>query len=392
MVIYYSHKISRQLIMPIAVSSIILLGAIHNFIGIGIALGFVLAVVLTKKILPNNHNINSLRLSLAIYWFLFSVICISLIRLPSSSYIVAESIVAFFGMASITYLVSSKLINSDILKVYIIITIVLLITIIGYLANGSFSGVDSSGNIRFQSIFPHANHLSYASATLFAAFILVKPTNSNIIFISIAVILLSSIFLSESAGGIVYLFVLLAGKYLVVDSKSLSLLIFGISIVIAIILSWASGYADAIVERFTNFHLGRSLTQSYEYSFGNQGTSLGWRVSYWAAIFREFHSENRFDIIFGLGPQTTTSGSRVYWFMQKDVHNDYLRTLVEFGYMGLVSLLTSQFFLVLVSKRKLLVAVMIFMPLIAGNSLYSISVFSSIIFSIFIIQTKEVKS
>ena len=105
------------------------------------------------------------------------------------------------------------------------------------------------------------------------------------------------------------------------------------------------------------------------YEPGGYGSFL-WRLIYWVQILQSFLANNAIVLFFGEGIDTLTKNNYLYPFMYTDPHNDYLKVLVEFGFLGLTllfALLARVYFIL----KKLDILIILMCPLFFANIIVS---------------------
>ncbi|MBB5734118.1 O-antigen ligase [Altererythrobacter atlanticus] len=240
-----------------------------------------------------------------------------------------------------------------------------------YLLTGWFSIVDAAEVQRFSGILPHANHLGYISASTAVALVYLKfARNFTMTHFWLLIALCGGLIVaSRSSGGLLVLVAGLAAIPISVrpNFKRVAFSFFGIVVAIGLLLSPIGQLA---IEKLQGFDVGTMLTRSSRHEFGNQG-SFAWRLSYWLAIVDSHVANGPTSIAFGQGGGATTEGHRVFSFMQRDTHSDFVRVFVEYGLIGLVLVYGMLVRPVIRAGAKLVGLVIFFGPMLAGNSLIS---------------------
>lgn len=189
---------------------------------------------------------------------------------------------------------------------------------------------------RYQFIFGHSNHLAYVCILL--AFYFLKLYNGNKVFGYLCAFLLGLIILTtKSTGGlltysllIIYLALSWSGRT-IIKKMIIVLPIFGL---IAILFSFSERFLDQL--KFLEFYdLTLIMERAQLHEAGGIGSGL-WRIIHWLSILYEFSFEPWFKILFGLGADTMSQGHYHYSFMITDPHNDFVRVIAEFGFMGFI--------------------------------------------------------
>lgn len=245
---------------------------------------------------------------------------------------------------------------------------VIIITLVLFAAlplQGHLSLTEGIGGIqRYQFIFEHPNHFAYFLIPPLIYFLALEQNKRKQIF-GILVILVS-LGLAKSSGALITAMIIMALHYL----KGTKALIYGILIgSICAIGIFTTGIFDKILDQATSFDPAAISSKINDENFGGSG-SLSWRFVYWGSIWNSFIQEPWYKFIFGLGYGSMTFGSYAYDFMYTDPHNDYLKILVENGFIGLATL---AYILLKVFKLKTKERWMIFtaavIPMSFGNIL-----------------------
>lgn len=239
---------------------------------------------------------------------------------------------------------------------------------------------------RYQNVLGHSNHLAYVLSMLIYFLIFNRPFKSKNINIACILLLLVSLILTKSTGGLLVLIVLLG--YNAIMSKRISLLnkiILSSLPVIATIL--AINISEKIAFQFESINLlSWEFIENKATEFNIDGVSVAgnygsfvWRILYWFAIIYEFLSESFLKIVFGLGIDHTTQGNLPYKFMRHDPHNDFIKALTEFGAIGLVLYIGFFRKVYKLVNKNLNIIIIMFIPAFFGNPMVNFSVSMTLI-------------
>ena len=222
---------------------------------------------------------------------------------------------------------------------------------------------------RYQNIFSHANHFSYVLMICFYYVLKHKAFKTSIRPI-IMLVLIVSLILGASSGAILTVLFLLLYHYLFKTKRNFFKLVFSFLILIGVIL--VISFTEKISYQISSL-------QYFDWDFiyekavadepGGYGSFL-WRLFYWVQILQSFLANNASVLFFGEGIDTLTKNNYLYPFMYTDPHNDYLKVLVEFGFLGLTlsfALLARVYFIL----KKLDVLIILMCPLFFANIIVS---------------------
>ena len=218
---------------------------------------------------------------------------------------------------------------------------------------------------RFQGFYSHPNHLAYVSSLL-VAWTIVFDSNrvrkSTFIFL-----LLVGIFASKSSGGMLNALVAIGLGLLMSGRVSFKNLVV-VSVVTAILVyvAFMLGLLGVLIEKLTSALDTDVLERAQAHAFGADG-SFVWRITYWTAIYLDYSSEGLKASLFGLGPGTMVAGNYFYDYMIVDPHNDYLRVLVEHGWVGVIGFCWLLFKLSITTREAFLVTFLVILQMTVGN-------------------------
>ncbi len=193
---------------------------------------------------------------------------------------------------------------------------------------------------RYNSIFPHANHLGYV--LVICSYFVLKYKPFKIIKNSLILwILIISLILTASTGSFLT-FSLLAFHYYYFSIRKYFMRIFVSCFLLLGIFSFIL-FSSKITAQLDSlqyidfkflFDTAMSQQSSDHYTLSSDYGSFIWRVIYWFNILISFFDNNLWVLIFGEGIDTLTKDYYVYKFMYTDPHNDYVKVIVEFGFLG----------------------------------------------------------
>lgn len=251
---------------------------------------------------------------------------------------------------------------------------------------------------RYKNIIGHSNHLAYVLSMLIYFLVFHRPFKRKTINISCIILLFISLILTKSSGGLLVILALLGYNGLM--SKRISLfnkitfLSFPIvAFFIAINLSEKIAFQfeslnflnwKFIEDRATQFSIDGVVRA------GGHGSFI-WRIIYWSAIVYEFLSESFFKLSIGLGVDHLTQGNMPYKFMRQDPHNDFVKALLEFGFLGLLLFVSYFWRIFKVLHKNFNVIILMIIPAFFGNPIVNFSVSISYIL-ILMYEYKKVNS
>lgn len=241
-----------------------------------------------------------------------------------------------------------------------------------YVLGYGFSIIDSSGERRFSSFLPHANHFAYV-LSVFLLYRLYEKMRGNkwgyakIISMGFAIF---ALLLTKSSGG---LSVLLIGMITLPISVKLSIKYYIIYVLTLCALSFVmiSPIGEALLNKLEVVNFERMLQKAQSLNFGDQGSSFAWRLSYWIALIDAQIESGAEYVWLGHGGGSATVGNWVYFFMSRDPHSDFVKVFIEYGLIGFFVIFGSIIVSIYRGRAGLLGTVFIFGPMIAGNSLVS---------------------
>ncbi|WP_324827103.1 O-antigen ligase family protein [Qipengyuania zhejiangensis] len=275
----------------------------------------------------------------------------------------------------------------------------LLWSIVGYLAFTMFlfpiyliwevfEVVDFSGQRRFAGLMIHANHLGYvsaATAVTLAYLRFARKMPFRFLWPAVAMCLVL-VFMSRSSGA---LLTAVAGFGLIPLSVRPTMRTFVIAALasILVILVMLTPEGQAAIDKLINFDTRTVLTKASRHQFGAQGSSFAWRMSYWIALFNAQVDSGMLYVILGQGGGASTEGERVFSFMTKDTHSDIIRVFLSFGIVGVIVVFSLLAKAVMKTRSAMIGPVVFFVPMLAGNSLFS----SAVLFGLVLLCTAMIK-
>ena len=235
--------------------------------------------------------------------------------------------------------------------------------------------VDASGVRRFSALMPHANHLGYAAAsTLIVVFLLRERVEiSRLQWWVTLVTCIVLVVLSQSSGALLVVllgFALFPAAFRPTPSR----IGFAIILIISAVLMLASPLGQSALQKILVIDMDRIVLKSQLYQFGDQGSSLAWRISYWLAMIDALAASGPVTVLLGEGGAATARAEPIYFFMTKDPHSDVIKVLIEYGVIGLLLFFGALFTAIWRSRVGVLGFVAFFGPMLVGNSLTSPSV------------------
>lgn len=222
--------------------------------------------------------------------------------------------------------------------------------------------------------FSHANHLAHV--LVFCIYFLLK---NNLYTTSLRVViffvLLLSVFLTKTSGALLVLLILAAYNFLFSKKITLRNKVFIVIGPLLIGLPIIMTFSDKIIEQLESLsYLEWSFIKERveEFKPGGYGSFI-WRIVYWIKILFSFMQENLFKILFGVGIDALTKGHMPYSYMYTDPHNDFLKILVEFGFVGLSMFLIFLRKIYLLTSRNIQLLVVILVPMLFDNAIVNFS-------------------
>ena len=218
---------------------------------------------------------------------------------------------------------------------------------------------------RYQNIFEHANHFSYV--LMICCYYIVRHKIFNLKIRSLILcVLLISLLLASSTGAIFTLVLLFLYYYFSKNRRNF--IKFISSFIILAVMILAVSFTDKIssqIESLKYIDFEFIYEKAKLYQPGGYGSFI-WRLIYWVQILESFFANNNMILLFGEGIDTLTKDNYIYSFMYTDPHNDYIKVLVEFGFLGFSLLLILLANLYSVFKRYD-VLIMLMVPLFFAN-------------------------
>jgi len=357
---------------------VLVAASLHNFLGILASLAFSAA------------NGSLLRRHIHIGWFSGAFYLIAAYVLIRSAFpslvpflVQSQEAARFIAFAVFAYATQRMRVNEIALALMLFIGFLLMPFALD-LATGAFL----SDGYRYRSLMPHANHLGYVCAIILITFIylhfhrIYSPRG----FYPFVAVTLAMLALSKSSGA---LFVLLLGVLMIFLSFRLSAtrLMYAAAAVGAVVAALQTPAGQYALEKITVSDLDLIVQKAQDHEFGNQGSSFAWRMSYWIAMIDAQFDAGSAIVLFGQGGGATGGGNRVFDFASKDPHSDFVRVFIEYGVVGSLLMLVALMRSCLRTGAVTLSAVILFGPMLTGNSIISPPVMFPILMSLFLIKT-----
>lgn len=247
---------------------------------------------------------------------------------------------------------------------------------------------DLTSSERYHSFFSHPNNFAYTTMVILYFVVIHKPFNPRIRYLLLA-LLFYILLRTETSGAVIALGLVLAYNFLInrkirLKTKLLSFLILGL------VVPFGFLYSNRLTEQIASIeYLDKRFIMPRVRDFRGGGGygSFVWRVIYWLKIYFTFLRETLFVNLFGLYVDTMTKGNFPYKFIYKDPHNDFIKILIEFGFVGIVFFFNflKNLFIVLNKKGSLLILLLI--PLFFDNMIVNFSIMTSFL-TLFVYEYK----
>lgn len=249
--------------------------------------------------------------------------------------------------------------------------VVMLLLLPVYLTTGAFSVVDASGALRFSALMPHANHLGYvaASSALTLLYIKIKKLTGNWSHVLIAVLIVIVVSTRSSGALMVLVIGFAALVFILRPTFQRAAMILAGLLLMAGLLQTPPG--QLALEKITAVDVDTAIDKATRYQFGDQGSSLAWRVSYWTAMINAQFDAGPRAVWFGHGGGAATQGDQLYFFMAKDPHSDFVKLFLDYGVLGTILIVTALARATWATGARLVGLVVFFGPMLTGNSLTS---------------------
>lgn len=357
---------------------VLVAATLHNSLGILAAIVFAAA------------NGSLLRRRLNVGWFsgaFYLIAAYVLVRalFPSLVPFLAQSqeVVRFVAFAIFAYALHRLRVQEIALTLMLFLAFLLLPFALD-LATGAFL----SGDYRYRSLMPHANHLGYVCATVLITFLylhfsrLYSPRGLYV-FLAAA---LGMLVASKSSGA---LFVFMAGVLMIFLSFRFSVtrLVYAAMAVVAVVMALQTPLGQYALEKITVSDLDLIVEKARSHQFGNQGSSFAWRMSYWIAMIEAQFDSGSAIVLFGQGGGSTGDGNRVFDFISKDPHSDFVRLFIEYGVVGSLLILALLARGCMKAGPVALAMVILFGPMLTGNSIISPPVMFPILMNLFLLKS-----
>jgi O-antigen ligase len=243
--------------------------------------------------------------------------------------------------------------------------------IIGFIVIATPWGAYNAVNgLRYYNIFQHPNHFGYVLVLLIAY---VVYDYKKIAYAKFLIpILLLNLLLTQSSGAsitaLIFFGLVIFIKFKISLMKKISIVML-IAITLLAVISFSEKINGQLVDLnfiSTDYILNRALS----HQAGGQGSFL-WRLTFWTEIVIEFSKETFTIQLLGLGADALNRGNFAYDFMFWDPHNDFVKILVEFGFLGLIVFLAFVGIITKYSKKGSPIFVLLFVPMFFGNIIVS---------------------
>ncbi|WP_236626284.1 O-antigen ligase family protein [Actibacterium mucosum] len=250
-------------------------------------------------------------------------------------------------------------------------------------ATGLFSRPDASGVNRFSALMPHANHLGYMSAIIAVALLYLRLRGFSQGKLWFATILAACLLvvISRSSGAL--LVSVLGVAVLPISLKPtpkrmlLTLVLFGVLFALS-----TTSQAQFALEKILITDFSHALAKASSYTFGNQGSSFAWRISYWYALLDTLFESGTYAILFGEGGAAGTKDQAVYFFMVKDPHSDLVKATIEYGVIGFSVIFSTLLYVSWRIGATFIGPVVLIGPMLTGNTLASVTVIFPILITL----------
>lgn len=356
----------------VSLVAVYVLGALHNFAGIALC-GLLLLSQMSRHSIRLDVTARAILVATAV------VVTSALLPLAAPFSVRIEEAARFLGLAAFaTYLTSIR--KNSAHSALVVISAILIATAVLYVIFGVFGRIASSGQHRFQSFTPHANHLAYACAMIALYLCHVGPQRfrCRLCWLALVLGMLFLIILTRSSGGI---FVVTVGIVVIAVRRARGLARFAVfsAIPIAIFaLLQVDVFSDGIKKILvTDFN--ETQRRALLLNFGDQGSSFAWRLSYWQAMLAQQVRDGWASILFGYGGGSTSSENRLLPFMRHDPHSDVVKLIFEYGIVGGSIIMAAIMQALWRSRAPVLLLIMFIGSIVAGNSIGSMSVMCTLL-------------
>lgn len=222
---------------------------------------------------------------------------------------------------------------------------------------------------RFSSIFAHPNHLAYViNLLIFCQLIIVNENNRKLFHVVFLTVIL---FLTNSSGGILCYFGIMLTKSLLSKNKSFYLIVFLVGVMFAILFKDSIPGINIIFEKFYSIDTDELQRKIAMFQFGND-SSLVWRITYWSALLRQLFSDSLLALLFGYGAGTMSYGNYLFYWMFTDPHNDFVRVILQYGFIGFFVFSTYLFLIVKKYNIGVYIIPLLLLPMLVGNIIVNV--------------------
>lgn len=259
-----------------------------------------------------------------------------------------------------------------------------------FVVTGQFGVMDASGNERFAAYMPHANHLGYSATAIAITGIYVYLSGARIPFLGPMILAgIANVLLSESSGA----FLVLTAGLMTLPLSQRSVvsgiaLFLGILVVGSVVL-FSTSFGISAIEKILAVDFYTVARRAESFTFGNQGSSFAWRLSYWRAMISAQIDAGYIAVLLGQGGGAGAQDAGLYFFMGKDPHSDFVKVFLEFGLIGVAIVFGALMLHILRRSNRLVRAIVLFGPMATANSLASPVVMFIIIICLFVLVSPQ---
>ncbi len=222
--------------------------------------------------------------------------------------------------------------------------------------------------VRYRAYFPHSNHLAYYTLIPLLFYLLFTEGKKKWLYVFALFII---VIITISSGGIAAFLGVLLLYFLLI--RKFSAKTFASLFILAILMGaigLSTGVLESLYHKVSLVDFDNIANKADRGSMGSE-SSLVWRMTYWTMLTREFLSHNTLTLLLGEGLKTMTAGNYIYSFMVRDPHNDYVRLIIERGFIGAAVYLFCLVKMALSTPHKILFASILFVPMFSGNIIVS---------------------
>ncbi len=348
---------------------VMVMATVHNFAGVFAAIAYGVAVGEVRN--------GRLRISgFAGAFWLVAIYAAIRLALPSQVDIVAqtEEVIRFAAIAMFAASLQRHRIREMMNALTLFLFLMLALLPLSFVTD-AFSIVDASGVRRFAGLMPHANHLGYVAAVTAVGLIYLRERSglggAQLWATILCAFLL--VIITRSSGSLIV--IVLGMAMLPISLKpTAKRMVITVALVAVIVGLMLSPYGQFVIEKISVVDVDSVVRGAQIHNFGNQGSSFGWRLSYWIALLNSLIEQGTLKILFGEGGAATTLDQAIYYYIDKDPHSDLVKVFVEYGAIGFVVIFTAILRAGWSSRATFIGLAILIGPMLAGNSLTSPSV------------------